>query len=243
MKTTAMLLACALMACMTPKANAALVDWQDAVDAAGAVFSEINIGGPTTRDIGVLTGAKTYEMIINAPDAGNSVVAIGKDNQGDPGNSATRQGLKFEQGGGGNNNYGATYFGVVDINSGAATTYDQDVVLSWVVDPTANGGGGNITVFEDGIQVAVMNTAVPFGLNGEVGVGQGFRNGNSFFDIMPASGNILGLASFDRALTADEIALNFDRFVNGPPPVPEPATATLALLGAAGLMRRRRNVA
>jgi len=54
-------------------ADAGLIGWQDQVNVGTApAFVETNISGATTRDIGALSGDKTYEFIVNARDAGAS---------------------------------------------------------------------------------------------------------------------------------------------------------------------------
>ena len=103
---------------------------------------------------------------------------------------------------------------------------------------TVDGPNGLARVFLNGVQVgtsllingSVLNTTTE-GLGiGDSASSPGFR----------FSGLVDELAMWKTALTADQIRTHYLSFNNAFIAIPEPATATLAALAAAGLLRRRR---
>lgn len=206
-------------------ADAALAHWQIEVGtgatAASSLFSTVS--APQEFDVGSLTGARTFEFIVNADLGGVSSALLGDAITGGP-----RQALKFEQY---NNtgNYGVTTFGVADVNSGASATINTDIHLAFVFD------GTDTIIYENGVSVATLaGTALT--LTDTVGLGA-IRNTTgpaTYFDNM--DGDILGFASYDSALSGAEITTHSNAFAA----VPEPSSAALLGLGGFALILRRR---
>ena len=127
--------------------------------------------------------------------------------------------------------YGATQYGIADYSFGVPTTVGSDVVLDFV----ANSGAGTTALFVNGV---AAGTTVPFALtlSGSVTVG-GAPSGEGFFDEF--NGQILGLATFDSALSDSEIMAHANAFTA----VPEPGSLPIVIgfgVSALGAVRRLR---
>ena len=153
-------------------------------------------------DIGALSGDITYEFIVNSnPDEEEvSMCLIGRRNYGD-----TTAGIKYEQW---NNTgtYGATIFGVVDLDYGVATNPGVDTHLVFVSSEDA----GTTELYVDGALAGSVDKAIT--LSGIVGIGYGASavDGSESFDNF--DGDILGVAIYDYALSDDDIMANSDAY-------------------------------
>ncbi|UCF17711.1 MAG: LamG domain-containing protein, partial [Phycisphaerales bacterium] len=137
------------------------------------------------------------------------MVLIGRIGHGD-----TTVALKYEQYEN-TGNYGATVFGVMDYDYGVATAPGEYTHLVFVSSETA----GATELYVNGELVGSVPTAIT--LAGVVGIGQAIRDpeGAAFIDNF--DGDIFGVAIYDRALTADEIAANADSYFS-PIPITDP---------------------
>ncbi len=118
------------------------------------------------------------------------------------GNRAT---LKYEQW---NNTgtYGATIFGVVDLDYGVAINRGVDTHLVFVSSEAA----GTTELYIDGALAGSVDGAIS--LSGVVGIGGANRDLEGAGWVDPFDGDILGVAIYDAALSADQIAANADAF-------------------------------
>lgn len=225
------LTATALVAVTAGSASATLIDWQNQVASGTAnVFIDTNVTLPTTRNIGSLTGDKTYELIVNGSNAGVSSTLIGVRG------AAPDQAIKFEQ----YNNtgrYGATLFGIVDLLYGTPTTFNQDVHLAFTVDSSANGGNGNLSLYVNGIFAEALNTPQLIALQGNVGVGSTWPTVSD-----PLTGTMHGIATYDSIMPDAEILAHANAYFSTI--IPEPSTflvwSLLAALGIGWGWRRRK---
>ncbi|MEM9378357.1 MAG: hypothetical protein AAGB93_00310 [Planctomycetota bacterium] len=207
MRTTAQALG--LAALLAPSASADVQDW----------FAEVGTGtgaryadpAPVTNsnvDIGVYGGtvAATYEILVNGdnhnggagPAVGGSSVLIGVRNTfvGD------QSGAKFEQWFS-TAQYGVTAFGVVDL-FGPANQTGVDLHLVFVCDIAQD----TTTIYENGVMIGTVPHG--FALEGMVGIGQVHDPAGGDSDIL--FGTIYGVAVYDEALPATEIAAHSDAF-------------------------------
>ncbi len=215
-------------------ASAALVDWQSAV-AAGTTPAATNfttIIEPTLFDIGTLTGDRSLEFIVRADISafGASAALIGTF---DAANG--RQALKAKQWNGAENpdaTIGLTAFGVADHFSTSAFPSNADTHLIF------SSNGTDTLLYLNGELVHTF-TGVALALTGIQGLG-GAPNGDVWVDPL-TGGSIFGFASYDSALSADEIGAHYAAFAA---PVPEPGSLGLAAVaGLAFLSRRARRSA
>jgi len=192
--------------CVAVPAGAMLVDWENAVVPATPGFLATNVPDGL-YDIGVYGGEQTYEFVVKSnPDETNASMAlIGRREFGD-----TQAGLKYEQW---NNTgtYGATLFGVVDLDFGVANDPGVDTHLVFVSSETA----GTTALYVNGVYQASVDAALP--LSGLVGIGYGAQgeDGSGAFDDF--DGIIYGVAIYDAALSDEDIAGHSDAFF-----LPEP---------------------
>ena len=208
-------------------ADAALVAWQNEVTGSGAtaaatLFTTVNGAAPQNVNVGALTGARTFEFIVNSGGTGGSQALLGDRITG--GNT---QGIKFEQW---NNtgNYGITNFGVADLDSGVANTTGTDIHLVFA------SNGTDTTIYQNGAAIGVFSGNA-LTITGNTAIGAAGDNGGVFFDNL--DGNILGFASYDSELSGAEIAAHSAAFFA---PVPEPSSTALLGLGGLALILRRR---
>ena len=172
--------------------------WQAAVAAetapAATVFTPVSGLAPAIVDVGELAGAPaTFEFVLQAGDGGASSALAGRGGVGG-------QGLKFEQW---NNTrfFGLTNFGVVDLTSDVEAPFDTLVHAAYVSD------GVSTDVYLDG-QWRYTFDGAPLTLGGEIGLAAAATitvvpDGTTFRD--PLDGTVLRFASYDTALTEDEI--------------------------------------
>jgi len=146
-------------------------------------------------DIGTFSGDMTYEFVVrsNPDETEGSMCLIGRRDFGPP-----EAGLKYEQW---NNTgtYGATLFGVVDLDYGIATNPGVDTHLVFVSSEDAS----TTALYVNGVYQASVDRAIT--LFGLVGIGYGTRDAegaNTFDDF---DGDIYGVAIYDTALSEGEI--------------------------------------
>ena len=153
-------------------------------------------------DIGALSGDITYEFVVlsNPDETEASMALIGRRQFGD-----TEAGLKYEQW---NNTgtYGATIFGVVDLDYGVPTAPGEYTVLAFVSSEDA----ATTTLYVNGVQEGSVASAIT--LSGLVGIGYGAQgeDGSGSFDNF--DGTIFGVAIYDEALSDDKIAKHSDSY-------------------------------
>jgi len=205
---------------LSAPAFATIIDWQD-----GSIptFYAIDVT-PGVYDIGALSGAITYEFMVNAnPDETQPSMALMGSMIGE--NGPGRAALKYEQWQN-SGTYGVTLFGVADYNSGIATAPGENTHLVFVSE------GGETDLYVNGVYQTSLPAEIT--LSGTVGIGMAIRDaaGAEYVDLF--DGAILGVAVYNTNLTAGEIQAKADRFL-----IPEPATMALLTLGAL-LIRKRR---
>jgi hypothetical protein len=182
-----------------PDVTAGIASWKAAAASAG--FLETNVED-ALYDIGELSGDITYEFVVrsNPAEEEASMALIGRRQFGD-----TEAGLKYEQW---NNTgtYGATLFGVVDLDFGIANNPGVDTHLVFVSSEDA----GTTALYVDGVYQASVDRAIT--LSGTVGIGYGAQgaDGSEAFDDF--DGDIFGVAIYDAALSDADIAANAEAF-------------------------------
>lgn len=221
------LLSAALFGVSLLPATATLSMWQTEVAAgtspAATMFNSIS--APILFDVGTLSGDRSFEFIFTgnaAADGSVSSALIGTQSVANG-----RQGLKYEQW---NNTgfFGATAFGVADFTS---TVPVQDNTPLHAV---FTSNGTTTDFYLNGAFAYTFNT-LGLALTGQQGLGAASTaDGSAFFDVLV--GNIDGFASYDSALSANEISAHYGAFAA----VPEPGAAALAALAGLGLTARRR---
>jgi hypothetical protein len=117
----------------------------------------------------------------------------------------TEAGLKFDQW---NNTgeYGATLFGVVDLYYGVAANYGVDTIATFVSSEAA----GTTELYVDGELAGSVDRAIS--LSGLVGIGYGAQGADGSDKFDDFDGDVLGVAIYDAALSADQIAAHADAF-------------------------------
>ena len=186
---------------MDPAIAANVDSWNAVVAAAGPAYQAVHVADGV-YDIGEYTGDQTYEFIVISDpcETQASMALIGRRSFGD-----TTAGIKYEQW---NNTgtYGATIFGVVDLDFGVATAPGEYTHLAFVSDANST------TLFVNGVEEGVVNE--PISLSGLVGIGHAIsaEDGSGSFDNF--DGSIFGVAIYDKALSAAEIEKNATAFFN-----------------------------
>jgi len=184
--------------------------WVAAATDAGAAYIDTYVKDDL-YDIGTYGGEQTYEFIVlSDPDETEaSMCLIGRRWFGD-----TEVGLKYEQSPN-TGTYGATTFGVWDFDYGVATNPGVETHLVFVSSEAA----ATTDLYVDGALAGSIASAIS--LSGNVGIGYGVQaeDGSDTFDNF--DGDIFGVAIYDRALSADEIAANADKYLN-PIPITDP---------------------
>ena len=207
--------------------DAGLSEWQAAVAAgASAGYTNTNITSPIVADIGVYSdstgGGVSYEFIVNATNDGASSALIGT--FANPPAVGDRAALKWEQWPD-TGVYGTTVFGVADNLSTVANAPGVDTHLVFV------NNGTNTSLYVNGsLAGSIDGTPTIAGL---VGIGQAYNPAGAHLD--PLTGTIIGVAVYDDALSADEIAAHAQAYA-----IPEPGSWLLAILAGSVLARRRR---
>ncbi len=206
----------------------ALVEWQAAV-ASGtpAGYANTNITSPIVADIGAYSeatgGGISYEFVVNATNDGASSALIGT--FADPPAVGDRAAFKWEQWPD-TGQYGTTIFGVVDNLSTAANTPGVDTHVVFV-----NNGTDTSLYVNGSLADSIAGTPT---IAGQVGIGQVYNPMGAHLD--PLAGTIIGVAVYDAALTAEEIAAHAQAYYA----IPEPGSWLLALLAGGSLAWRRR---
>jgi hypothetical protein len=221
-----LLFAVTVMAIAVP-ANATLNDWEAAASAASPGFIATNVADGT-YDIGTYGGEQTYEFVVksNPDEVEPSMCLMGRRDSGD-----TNAGLKYEQW---NNTgtYGATLFGVVDLDFGVANNPGVETDIVFV----SSAASGTTALYVDGVYQASVDSAIS--LSGSVGIGYGIQNpdahaGVATFDNF--DGEVLGVAVYDAALSDDEIAAHSAAYFQAEAPaVPGPVPGDIAISTQAG---------
>jgi hypothetical protein len=170
-------------------------------------------------DIGTFGDEQTYEFVVrsNPDEQEASMCLIGRRQFGD-----TQVGLKYEQW---NNTgtYGATVFGVKDYDFGVPNAPGEFTHLVFVSSKAAV----KTDLYVNGEFKGSVATAIS--LSGQVGIGYGAQGADASGSFDNFDGSIFGVAIYDRALSADEIAVNAAAFVQG-----GPAAVTLDIKIATG---------
>ena len=155
-------------------------------------------------DIGALSGDITYEFVVlsNPDEQEASMALIGRRQFGD-----TEAGLKYEQW---NNTgtYGATIFGVVDLDFGVPTSPGEYTHLTFVSSETMN----TTTLYVNGALAGSVDSAIT--LSGLVGIGYGAQGEDMSGSFDNFDGTIFGVAIYDEVLADEMIAAHADAYFN-----------------------------
>jgi hypothetical protein len=189
---------------ITDKATDTNTDvWAIGAGSAGAKFVKTYVADGL-YDIGTYGDEQTYEFVVrsNPDEQEASMCLIGRRQFGD-----TTVGLKYEQW---NNTgtYGATVFGVKDYDYGVANAPGEYTHLVFVSSKAA----GTTDLYVNGELKGSVATAIS--LSGKVGIGYGAQGADASGVFDNFDGDIFGVAIYDKALTADEIAANADKYFN-----------------------------
>jgi len=206
---------------------AGILEWQAEVAAGSpAGYSRTHITSPIVDNIGTYSeaGGVSYEFIVNATNDGASSALMGV--FGDPAATGDLAALKWEQWQD-TLNLGTTVFGVADFDSGVKNIPNVDTHVVFV------NNGTDTLLYLNGASAGTIAGSSPT-FSGQVGIGQAFAASGNHIDRL--TGRIIGVAVYDTALGASEIAAHARAYA-----IPEPASLVLLLLGAvAGLLRWRR---
>lgn len=179
---------------------ATLEDWQNAVlFGTGPVvthFEPVSGMAPLALDVGFLDSDRSFEFIVNAGNIGASHALMGLAGVGN-------QGLKFNQW---QNTgvFGLTIFGEVDLLSETPTLYNQDVHVVYTSD------GIDTFLYVNGELVYTFFGVALTGTDIQGLAAVTNTEGTGIVD--PLDGSILGFASYDSALSPEEIAEHYNAF-------------------------------
>lgn len=191
----------------------------------GTLSTGYNTAGTATGNNSFGATYATVEYVFNLSDSGNSV-ALGEFGGY---NGVEKYTLKLEQYSD-TNRFGVTSEGVRDATfAGAVTTFNQLVNATFVL------SGATWTLYLNGVSMGTDSAAGNWRLVG----GSGTLGSSSVLTADRASGTILGVATYNRSLSAAEVLANYQALAA----VPEPASAgaaSAALLGGFAVLRRRR---
>jgi hypothetical protein len=207
-------------------ASGAIVQWLSEVGVGTpAGFTRTHVNAPTAANIGTYTeaGGVSYEFVVNATNDGASSALMGVFS--DPAATGDLAALKWEQWSD-TLNYGTTVFGVADFDSMVKNSPNVDTHLVFV-----NNGTDTLLYVNGALAATIAGSSPTF--SGQVGIGQAYASSGNHIDRL--TGRILGVAVYDVALPAAEIAAHARAFA-----IPEPASLLLLLAAAAGLALRRR---
>ena len=195
-----LLFAVMVMALAVP-ASATLNGWEAAAAADSPSFLATNVAAGV-YDIGANSGDITYEFVVNCnPDETQvSMALVGRHGHGD-----TTAAIKYEQW---NNTetYGATIFGVVDLDYGVPINRGVDTHLTFV----SSEDLGTTVLYVDGALAGSVDGAITLG--GVVGIGYATQDPEGVGQIDNFDGDIFGVAIYDAALSAEQIAAHSDAF-------------------------------
>jgi hypothetical protein len=187
-------------------APAALPEWQTAVQAGTVAASSYfkGIAGPAVSgqypvswDVGALTGDRTFEFIVFAGETGGSSALMG---------FSGVQGLKFEQWND-TASLGLTDYGIADHVAPEPSPFYVETHLVYAYD------GSDTLLYVNG-ELKHIFPGVPLEGSGPQWLGAvSNAEGLAFSDRL--DGRILGFASYDVALSADEVATHASAFETG----------------------------
>jgi hypothetical protein len=176
-------------------------NWLDAATADAPAYVDTYVEDGL-YDIGALSGDITYEFVVlsNPDEQEASMCLIGRRQFGD-----TQAGLKYEQW---NNTgtYGATLFGVVDLDFGVPTSPGEYTVLTFVSSETTN----TTALYVNGALAGSVDSAIT--LSGLVGIGYGAQGEDMSGSFDNFDGTIFGVAIYDMALADEQIAAHSDAY-------------------------------
>ncbi len=182
--------------------------WNDAATASGVIVKRLEPAagnGQVTVDVGVLTGARSFEFIVNASLATPGGALMG----------GNVQALKFEQWND-TGSLGITAYGIADFNSfvPAPDSVDCHVVFS--------SNGTDTSLYLNGtLQYTFVGVALSAtGLQGLANSAVLPILSATYFDRL--DGHVLGFASYAEALTAEELEQHYTALTSavGPPADP-----------------------
>ncbi|WP_235203294.1 LamG-like jellyroll fold domain-containing protein [Sulfuriroseicoccus oceanibius] len=179
---------------------------------------------------GIVVDGSTVEFIFNFTDNATSM-AIASVMGWAPGNEMNV--LKLEQWSD-KGVMGITVPGYWDYDLATASPFDQDVHVVFRRNDDG-GNGGSMDIFVNGVYAETDVNKTNWRMDGSVGwLGSNHQGNNDF-----AEGQMYGVASYDVALTDQEISDLYSAFSTDT--VPEPSsTALLGLGGLAIILRRRK---
>jgi hypothetical protein len=220
----AALVAVAILAAAASPAAAGLIDWQaEVANGTPAGYTNVNITAPIAADIGVYSeatgGGISYEFIVNATNDGISSALMGRLQAG-PLGGPDQPALKWEQYPN-TGRYGITSYSFRDYDSGVSNTPGVDTHVVFV------NNGVDTLLYVNGSFAAMISGSSPT-LSGTVGIGATYTRNTLVMDRL--TGTIIGVAVYDAALSASEIAAHALAYN-----VPEPGGFILLLVALSGL--------